>query len=435
MINVRPHSPVYAKVFRTFFVLNPCQQQRAITFIMATKFKIDTVGARAKLRLRREPYWHRIRTGNYLGYRKISDESAGSWLVRWRTAGNRQRSQPLGTFEEIPAFQRFDHALAEAESWLHPQHREKRQPNDVIPNVLAVCLAYVEKIRDEKGNTAADEVQARYRNWIEPDPIGSIIFRELTADDVKAWRARMINTPVRGKAGKAKPRSLDTVNRDLAPVRAAFNQAHAQHLVDSDAAWINALKAFKDVAKSRDVYLDVGQRCDLIDNSAADFARFATGLSKLPARPGALAHLKVGSFESRLDVLTIGKDKAGRDRKVKLPKALADFIREIAGDRPADEPLFVRECGEPWDKESWKRHLRRAASAASLPDGTVLMALRHSTITDMVLAGHNLLTIAQISGTSVGMIEKNYGHLRPEAAVSALSALTLLRPVMDTGLE
>jgi hypothetical protein len=37
----------------------------------------------------------------------------------------------------------------------------------------------------------------------------------------------------------------------------------------------------------------------------------------------------------------------------------------------------------------------------------------------------DLLTVAQISGTSVAMIQKHYGHLQQERAVDALAGLAL----------
>ena len=42
-----------------------------------------------------------------------------------------------------------------------------------------------------------------------------------------------------------------------------------------------------------------------------------------------------------------------------------------------------------------------------------------------MVAGAPLLTIAQISGTSVDMIEKHYGHLVQERAAEALAGLAL----------
>jgi hypothetical protein len=42
-----------------------------------------------------------------------------------------------------------------------------------------------------------------------------------------------------------------------------------------------------------------------------------------------------------------------------------------------------------------------------------------------VTSGLDLLTVAQVSGTSVAMIEAHYGHLRQEHAANALAKLAL----------
>lgn len=64
--------------------------------------------------------------------------------------------------------------------------------------------------------------------------------------------------------------------------------------------------------------------------------------------------------------------------------------------------------------------------AAGLPSGATAYSLRHSTITDLI-ALHRLdtMTVAQLSGTSLLMIEKHYGHLLREHAARALAAPTL----------
>jgi site-specific recombinase XerD len=51
--------------------------------------------------------------------------------------------------------------------------------------------------------------------------------------------------------------------------------------------------------------------------------------------------------------------------------------------------------------------------------------MRHSVITDLVTGGLDLLTVALLSGTSVAMIERHYGHLRAEHAAAALATLAL----------
>jgi site-specific recombinase XerD len=65
------------------------------------------------------------------------------------------------------------------------------------------------------------------------------------------------------------------------------------------------------------------------------------------------------------------------------------------------------------------------AMRAGLPAKTTAYTLRHSAITDLVHGGLDLLTVAQISGTSVAMIEKHYGHLRSDIAAEALAKLLL----------
>jgi integrase len=154
-------------------------------------------------------------------------------------------------------------------------------------------------------------------------------------------------------------------------------------------------------------------------------AEFLRGLSLVPLRPGALAGLTVAHFDRRLGVLTIGKDKAGRDRKIKLPEVAAEFFDGHAKDKTPAAPLLARADGSAWNKDAWKKPIRAAALKAKLPAAITAYAMRHSTITDLVSSGLDLLTTAQLSGTSVAMIEKHYGHLQSQRAADALAALAL----------
>jgi len=124
-------------------------------------------------------------------------------------------------------------------------------------------------------------------------------------------------------------------------------------------------------------------------------------------------------------VLTIGTDKSGRDRRIKLPAGTAAFFEERAKDKLPAAPLFARSDGKAWNKDAWKWPIKEAAQAAGLPDIVTAYAMRHSVITDLVTAGLDLLTVAQLSGTSVAMIERHYGHLRADHAAAALATLVL----------
>ncbi len=385
--------------------------------------KIDTVTARSKLKVRRDPYWQRISHGLFVGFRKMSNDRAGTWIVRYRDDSGRQLRQTLGTLEQFPSFERFDKATAAAISWL--SHIALGGSSECF-TVMDACNSYTQKIRALKGDKPADDLAARYRRWVSEDPIHRIEMAKLSRDHINAFRQRMVSAPVKvGKAGNTRTRSKDTVNRDMASVRAALNMAFEDGKTTTNLAWRKPLAAFKNVSKRRDVYLDREQRKLLIDASPQDLARFLRGLAMLPLRPGALAALTVGDLDTRVGVLKIGEDKSGKDRRLKLPPAIAEFLAAAAEGRPHTEPLFRREDGLAWNKDAWKKPLKAAASVAQLPTSTIAYALRHSAISDLVHGGLDLLTVAQISGTSVAMIERHYGHLRGEIAAVALSKLVL----------
>ena len=88
--------------------------------------------------------------------------------------------------------------------------------------------------------------------------------------------------------------------------------------------------------------------------------------------------------------------------------------------------MCARANGAAWDKDSWKYPFKDAVIAAGLPAAATAYALRHSTITDLI-AIHRLdtMTVAVLSGTSISMIEKHYGHLLHDRAATGLAALAL----------
>ena len=180
----------------------------------------------------------------------------------------------------------------------------------------------------------------------------------------------------------------------------------------------------KNADRRRETYLDRVQRRSFIEKAAPEVADFLHGLALLPLRPGALAALTVGDYDRRLQVLKVGQDKSGRDRKIKLPVATATFLDEASKNKLPGAPLLSRRDGKVWNTDAWKWPVR-AAAAADLPPGPTAYTMRQSVISDLVHDGLDLLTVAQISGTSVAMIERHYGHLRGEIAAEALARLAL----------
>lgn len=387
--------------------------------------KIDTVSGREKLPTRHDPYWLRIAKGCYVGYRKKTENLPGVWQARCSLPDGQRPQTTLGTLEEHRAHERFDKAVAAARAWfdanLHPTTVQAK-----ATTVRDACDDYVKHVREQKGDAPAMELDARFRRWIWDDPIHNVELFKLTREHLTGFRRRVLNTPVIiRKNGATRARSKDTVNRDIATLRAALNHAFAHGKTSSDAPWREPLKAFKGVSKRRSLYLDRNQRRALIQEAPADLARFLSGLSMLPLRPGALAALRVKDFDARLRVLAVARDKSGRGRMIKLPQQCAAILNAAAEGKRSSDPLFSREDGSAWNKDSWYVPIKEAVKAAGLPASATAYTLRHSVISDLVHGGLDLLTVAQISGTSVAMIEKHYGHLRESIAESALANLAL----------
>lgn len=390
---------------------------------------ISTVRARDALKPRHEPYFTKIEAGQYLGFQRLTAASVGNWIARSRSPETgRQTKHAFGDFAHLPAAERFDAAKRKAADWFH--HLGCGGSAEVV-TVRKACENYVAHVRSARGGKPADDAEKRFERWVYPSAaLANCDLPKLTRPRVEQWRKALAETPAKINRDDrdepvTRPRAGSSVNRDMTALRAALNHAHDAGHVITDMAWRVALRPLKNADRRRNVYLDRDQRRALIEAAQADVAAFLMGLALVPVRPGALAALEVGSFDKRLSTLTIGKDKTGQDRKIKLPPITAEYMVAQSKDKLPSARIFARADGKPWDKDAWKWPVREAANAASLPPGTTAYTLRHSTITDLVTAGLDLLTVAQLSGTSVAMIEKHYGHLRADHAAAALAGLAL----------
>ena len=389
--------------------------------------RIDTVESRTRLKPRTPPYWQKLTTGCHIGFRKMAVGAEGTWLAQaYDASTSKQTRQSLGALDHLPAHQRFDAAKKLAEAWF--EHLGRGGTTKVI-TVKTACENYVNRLRESGDTKNANDIAARFKRWVNDDKIGIHALPKLTRKAVEDWRNRLARAPVLtnpySDKTKTRARSPSSLNRDMAALRAALNSAHDHGDVTNDMAWRVALRAVENADGRRDSYLDRKQRALLISKSGADVGVFLRGLSLVPLRPGALASLTVGQLNNKLGVLTVGKDKAGRDRKIKLPPETAKFFAEHTKDKLPTAPLLARADGAVWNKDSWKKPIKAAALAAGLTNQVSAYTIRHSVITDLVTNGLDLLTVAQLSGTSVIMIEKHYGHHRADHAAKALAGLAL----------
>jgi len=211
----------------------------------------------------------------------------------------------------------------------------------------------------------------------------------------------------------------------MVPLRTALHRELALGAPGTDATWQEALKPIRGADRRRELHLDKDQRVALLWSADDEILPSLRALCQLPLRPGAVANLKSSNFEGRARTLTIGKDKDGLSRQLSVPSTIAAFLAGSQIGKQGDEPLFSRSDGQPWSKDRWKKPIKLAALEANLPIETTAYVLRHSVITDLVRSGLPVLTVAQLSGTSVAMIERHDGHLVRTDVEQSLAALQI----------
>jgi len=389
---------------------------------------LSKVGEREKLKKQREPHWQRLRAGCFLGFRPSKRGGAGSWIARaYDEDSGKYQLKALGDFGELAGNARFAAAKKEAER-LAELVEAGGEIRAKLETVADACREYA-KSKNKRG-VVRSEAEPRFKRYVYDDPLGKVKLDKLRRRHLREWRERLEKTPSlisRNKGGETRTRTRapSTINRDMASLRAALRRVKALGDPNSEAAWQEALAPIENADGRRTTCLDRKQRRELLAALDSEIAPFVRALCLLPLRPGAMAALTAGDFDKRTCELTIGKDKSGEARRIQLPAQAASVMVEQSKDKLPSAPLFMRTNGKAWDKNSWKKPIAAAVKAAELPAGATAYTLRHSTITDLVNAGLPLLTIAQISGTSVEMIERHYGHLASDAAVKALGELAL----------
>jgi integrase len=382
---------------------------------------LSKVNERDALKLRREPYWQRLRPGCFVGYRPSAKGGAGTWIARaYDEEARRYQLHALGSFGDNPSRDRFALAKTAAEAFAANVERGC-VAEDKIETVEAACRDFAD---DES------ETGARFRRYVYSDPIAKVKLEKLRRSHIAAWRKRLEETPAmvsRSKRGEpvTRQRSPATLNRDMAVLRTALGRVLPLGAPNTEAAWQEPLRPIRNAVKRRTLYLNRDQRKALVAAVPTEAEPFVRTLCLLPLRPGAVAALTVADFDKRTNELTVSKDKAGNRRRIVVPDVVARLFKTAAKNKLPTAPLFMRANGKPWDKETWNDPIAEAAKAKKLPPGITAYTLRHSTITDLVCAGLPLLTVAQISGTSAEMVERHYGHLVRDAAVEALAGLAL----------
>lgn len=157
-------------------------------------------------------------------------------------------------------------------------------------------------------------------------------------------------------------------------------------------------------------------------DSFADMLRVyhATG-----ARTTELAKARVRDFSARSRQIILGEHKRSRTQRAAAPRHInlndvtLGILGRLCDGRGGDEYIFQRASGKPWTKKTLNKRLHSVhriavALGAGGREGVTVYDFRHLWISEALMAGVDVLTVAKMARTGVRMVETVYGHFRTD---------------------
>jgi integrase len=404
---------------------------------MTVQLHLAKVLKALKPRKSRDPYWGApLARGRHVGYRKIAADKA-TWIARrWSVEEGKYRFQSLGVASD--AFG-YDQAKKAAEEWFKLQESGVTTTSEVV-TVADACRAYVKSLTLTNGEKSGRDANLRLRRTLYDSALGKRALATVRITHIKGWRDGLGLNP-------------ENSNRTLRSFKAALNMAvDNRQCVASLAKEWNEVKPLPSEKKRRTLYLDLDQRRRLLDHCGdGSFRDFIEAAMLTGARGGELADAKCSQFDARSSSMTfIGKTRLKIEpRTVPISAPAVALFKRLAKGKKPDDLLFMRDesimgaafCDietrhyhglakieKPvrWLSYDWGGMVKQAVIAADLPHSTTHYTLRHSWISAALGSGMSTLDVARLTGTSLLMIEKHYGHLVDGAARLKLAAVAML---------
>jgi integrase len=446
---------------------------------------ITTASARAKLAVRRAPYFVELVRGELaLGYRK--NRGAGAWVAR-RYLEKRQRLgdgtwtkaryaiRNIGPADDgLKGTIDFDRAEARARLWLRLGAATSSAKSITVKDAV---LAYIERReaqeRAQRGEGRLPggiglklDARARLGRHVLADArLSGTPLEHLAREDLAQWRASLA-----GKAARGRGRALSdaSIRRTASDLRAALNFAHeANHgrlLAEFALVIRHGLKAQEAAApapRQAQVLTDADVRrileatadIDAAGNWGGDLVRLIAVMAASGARFSQVIRMTVADVQVAQSRLMVPVSHKGRGAKaiahtaIRVGPDVIDALRPALAGRKGHEPLLLRPRWKQVGLAKWERVGRAPwqfssdllrpwaliLARAELPADVVPYALRHSSIVRGLRAGLPLRLVAALHDTSSEMVERHYAAFivdaMDELAARAVVPLITAAPI------
>jgi integrase len=397
---------------------------------------LDSRDARRRLKIRGKPYYRAIERGLHLGYRRLGDGQAGTWVARHYVGAQQYEVERIGTADDVSdadgvAVLDFWQAQETARKAMveRAHHTHGKHGAITVADAMDDYLSFLEHNR----KSAAD---ARYRDRALIRPaLGDIDVAKLTADRLRKWMADMAKTPARRRTReglKQQYASLDgadakrarkvTVNRTLITLKAALNMAWREGKVASNAEW-SRVEPFANVNTARIRYLKIDEAQRLLNGCDLDFRLLVRAGLETGARLGELVALQVHDFNADAGTLAIRDSKGGKARHIVLTEQGVGFFTQLCAGRPGHATMLLRADGQPWGRAQQSPLMAAACKRAKITPPINFHGLRHTWASLATMNGVPLMVVAKNLGhRDTRMVEMHYGHLAPSYVADAIRA-------------
>jgi integrase len=405
----------------------------------ARNSSLETRTARARLAVRRKPYFTKIAKGLSLGYYRGA--VAGAWIARYYRGAQTYNTTTIGGADDTvdaDGVKVFDYwqAQEQARQWGERQRLIAaggvRKGSYMVRDAVTDYLA---EIKAEKKPEAVQSAKYKFDAWVLPE-LGAIELEKLTTDRINRWRNKIATHPKRVRTKRtaieratraiaddedARRARKATANRVLTMLKAALNRAFQADKVSSDATW-RKVKPFKRVDEAVVRYLSAAEARRLVDTCATDFRKLVQAALLSGCRYSELTRLKCSDFNPDSGTRAIRLSK-GKVRHVVLTDEAKAAFSSWTEKFASTDLVFRRADGKPWGTSHQRRPLDEASARAGISPAVTFHILRHTHGSHLAMNGVPMGVIAaQLGHADTRMTEKHYAHLAPSYIAQTIRA-------------
>jgi site-specific recombinase XerD len=308
-----------------------------------------------------------------------------------------------------------------------------------------------EKQREDRG-PSVEEVITDYASWAERE-VGKGVLKQKTLDGYVWYLSRFIVAHGDLAAMDVAPHHVtdwitsfdgwgaSAERAAIAALKRAFNWAAGDRRILA-----NPIATMRRPASNRRTHLiNDADHASLVKKTGnhayagkidRQFRLALVAIRQCGGRPQDVANARVEYVNEEITTWTLPEHKTKRKtqqpRTIYLSPCLQTITRILIAGR-TEGPLFRGRRGA-LTVNAMTCRLKRLRRDLGLAEGTVTYAYRHSYITDAMYRGVDVATVATLTGTSVEMIQRHYGHLSQrsdhlqKAAIRAVTAKASQRP-------